>query len=147
MGKKKGKATPPSEGDDAILAAAMAQAAEERAAQQARKDQARKEQLMASQLGIQQRMEPQLGVKALVELLDAVPTFAIMNEVGTQKRFVPMRFSEDSTATDAPEVCAFFLDPAEAKRSLQQAQSAAPDMTLVLGAMPLGHGASAALDP
>ena len=36
-------------------------------------------------------------------------------------------------------MCAFFVDPAEAKQALNQARAACPDMHLVLGAMPLGH--------
>ena len=111
--------------------------------------QAASEQNAAAQRDMQDGMMPKLSVQQLVERLDAVPTFAIMSEnrESGKKRFVPMRFFEDDASRDeaalAPLVCAFFLDPREAKRSLAQAQAAVGgDMALVLGAMPLGHAFS-----
>ena len=89
---------------------------------------------------MQEQSERQLTVETLVEKMDAVPTFAIMRDVNGSKRFVPMSFADDIPAGKAaPQVCAFFVDPAEAKQALNQARAACPDMHLVLGAMPLGH--------
>ena len=147
MGKNKKKATDRGDSDDALLEAAMAQAAAERTKLETEAKLKAKSnlaaQLAASQLGIKEAMEPQLRVADVVERLDAVPTFAIMNESTTDgsKRFVPMAFPDDleGDPESAPHVCAFFLDPKEAKSALVQAQKLRPELTLVLGAMPLGH--------
>jgi len=79
-----------------------------------------------------------LSVKELVERMNDVPTFAIMNDTARGKKFVPMKFADDGDTT-LPEVCAFFIDPIEAKKALVQAGRACPDMNLVLGVMPLGN--------
>ena len=139
MGNK-GKKKAPADSDDALLNAAIAQADAERAAVSSAASAKEKQksaaslakQLAASKLGIQEQMEPQLCKEDLVRLLDAVPTFAIMNERGDgSKTFVPMAFANDdegpSTEGGPPQVCAFFLDPAEAQRSLVQAQRAVLD--------------------
>ena len=145
-GKGKKKASAAGDADDALLDAAIAQASEERAAKEAedkaKASAAREAQILASQVGMQEQLAPQLKVKDVVELLDTIPTFAIMNDSdGGQKKFMPMKFAieGDSSPASTPEVCAFFIDPAEAKRTLAHAQAACPDLRLVLGAMPLGH--------
>ena len=50
---------------------------------------------------------------------------------------VPMMFKEDKEDAGVTS-CAFFVDPHEAKHSLEQAKSQHPDMNLVIGVMPLG---------
>ena len=144
---KKGAANAATDGEHAQLDEAIARADAERAAKreqiEAKAANAREAQLMASQIGIQEQMEPQLRVHHVVEKLDTIPAFAIMRDRGNGKKtFVPMRFADYDAASKSPEVCAFFIDPAEAKRTLAQAQAAAPDMTLVIGTMPLGHAFS-----
>ena len=82
----------------------------------------------------------QLTPNAVVEKLNEIPSFAIMNEkeAGAKKTFVPLRFMDDN-GKQGPETCAFFIDPAEANATLIQAKKAAPDLSLVVGVMPLGN--------
>ena len=82
----------------------------------------------------------QLTPNAVVEKLNEIPSFAIMNEkeAGAKKTFVPLRFMDDN-GKQGPETCAFFIDPAEANATLIQAKKAAPDLNLVVGVMPLGN--------
>lgn len=144
MGKKP-KSSLVAEDEDLLLAAAVARAAEERAVPRSTQPERStntkakaKPSWSAPQAAVQ---VPQLSIQELVAKLDVVPTFAIMNHHTSSgaKRFMPMTFS-DSDGTQSPEpVCAFFIDPDEAQRSLVQAQQACADLNLVLGAMPLGH--------
>ena len=132
--------------DDALLDAAIAEkdaAVRKMQAEAKEKDSselALSAQLAAAKLGMQEQLHPRLSVKELVERMNVVPTFAIVNVTGGGKRHVPMRFADDEVTPQ--EVCAFFADPAEAKRALGQAQRTCPDMELVLGAVPLGNAFS-----
>jgi len=143
-GKKKKQATTNApDDDDALLAAAMSQAAEERVQVRLAEEKARAAQLAAAQLGMQEQMEPQMRIQHLVGRMNEVPTFGIMTESENGKRFVPMRFDDgDAGSAAGPQVCAFFLDPDEARRTLAQAQQAVPELRLVIGAIPLGHAFS-----
>ena len=143
MGKKP-KSSLVAEDEDLLLAAAVARAAEERAvprstqSERSTNTKAKAKLSSAPQADVQ---VPQLTIQELVAKLDVVPTFAIMNHHTSSgaKRFMPMTFS-DSDGTQSPEpVCAFFIDPDEAHRSLVQAQQACADLNLCIGAMPLGH--------
>lgn len=150
MGRKKGKqarhqqpggAGQKLDSDDALLDAAIAEkeANIRRLQQQARQNgrSGVQAQLAAAQLGMQTAAEPRLSVQALVERMNDVPTFAIVNVSSGAKKYVPMRFQDGEVA--APEVCPFFIDPNEATRAMSIAARAAPDMELVLGVIPLGH--------
>ena len=138
MAKPKKAKAPAVDDDDALLDAAIAE--KEAAVRKMQAEAKEKEsaelalsaQLAAAKLGMQEQVFPRLGVKELVERMNSVPTFAIVNVAGGGKRHLPMRFADDEVTPQ--EVCAFFADPAEAKRALEQAQRACPDMELVLGA-------------
>ena len=70
--------------------------------------------------------------------LDETPMFAVMNDASGTRKFLPMRFADES-GTQGPEVCAFFLSPVEAGTALQQAAKVVgSSMKLVIGCMPLG---------
>jgi len=148
-GKKKSKVETPREAscdDDAILANAIAERKQHDDKERQRKEEEVEAQTIAA---MEQAMKkaalspegglPQFTEKDLVEQLNAIPSFAIMNEKSDgSKSFVPMRFQDDAGAA-GPETCAFFIEPTEAKTALLQAKKAAPDLNLVVGVMPLGN--------
>ena len=90
----------------------------------------------------------QLTETKLVQMLNEIPSFAIMNEKvvdgKSKKSFVPLRFA-DADGNSGQQTCTFFIDPNEAQMTLQQAQAAAKDLTLVIGVMPLGNALALAL--
>jgi len=157
-GKKKPVAAGPQlDDDDALLEAAIAKADNERAEQETLADIQRAETEALADIKraeaealakVESWMErsttpPSLSIKELVERMNVMPTFAIMNDTDSGKRFVPMKFDEDDGEADvARAVCAFFTDPSEAKRSLGVAQQMCPDLNLVLGVMPFGNAFS-----
>ena len=109
MGRKKGKqpGQKQPDSDDALLDAAIAEkeATFRRLQQQAQQSggSGKEAQLAAAKLGIQTAAEPTLTVQALVERMNDVPTFAIVNVVNGLKKYVPMRFQDGKVG--APEVC------------------------------------------
>jgi hypothetical protein len=131
-GRKGGGSAKQADNDDALLDAAIKEnvAAKQQAA-------AKKEEEEISAMAAEMSVR-QLSKQDVVGKLDEIPTFCVMNEAADgKKKFVPMRFA-DSDGAPGPECCAFFIEPSEAKESLQQAAKAAPDMNLVIGCMPLG---------
>lgn len=124
--------------DDALLDQAIAEnnkakaiaAAEEKAAAELAERQQAAESIAGLNLN-------GLSRDQVVEKLNGIPTFAIMHDTESGKKFVPMMFKEDKEDAGVTS-CAFFVDPHEAKHSLEQAKSQHPDMNLVIGVMPLG---------
>lgn len=139
-GKGKGKAKPAdkpaADGDDAILAAAMEEAA---AAKRLAEEKAEEEAIAAMEQ--QMSLRPKWSAASIQEAcakLDQIPTFCVMSEANGSKKFLPLRFADEGSKEPGPETCACFIDPRDAHATLLQAQKGAPDLTLVMGVMPLG---------
>jgi hypothetical protein len=142
MGKKKGqKANAAAESDDALLDAAIAENKAQAVAAAEAKAAAAEAAAIAARQEAAARIEglnfDGLSQEAVVEKLSGIPTFAVMHDTPTGKKFVPMLFKDDDQ-DEGVTSCAFFADPNEAKNTLLQAKSQHPDMNLAIGVMPLG---------